>query len=477
MDVIEQLHRSLDMRVNPEAICGMILNVPGTGLMPAQRRILERAANSRPGRYSSMSDDFERPVPAEHKVRTLLTLLEGKELAGDVVARMAGDPWLLRGQLRVMATFLGWNPSADLDGRPDRNTVVAAYRLSRRRHNRVVRQMRRTEERAIRLQQQILLRQMTMVGRSGLAYSITLDEMRADPAAACFVAYWVAQRNRRRAFTLAGRDNPFDQIAEILLAQCQARGDQTDWWMVARAYPQPVVVARLNDTDRGALMGRWSTFMRLGADLLHDAYELWPTRDVEPLVPDQMWESHPDLMPPPEKRGARTEKVVDRQTMIVAKGVDSSTWNTVAQAYNAARSGWMNCLGASGSLDLLRYMCPGKAMRLMAADLAYMHTAHGSSLDPETQVWAELPPPWEVLGGVSLLGADSVETVCEQYSVDPHAKGWTAPRQVAGDVAEWKPTPELVHGIELADPLWAGLLRRSGAFSGKTKMTKAVAYP
>ncbi len=31
----------------------------------------------------------------------------------------------------------------------------------------------------------------------------------------------------------------------------------------------------------------------------------------------------------------------------------------------------------------------------------------------------------------------------------------------------FRPTPELVHGVSIADPVWAGLLRRAGVFSGK----------
>ena len=44
--------------------------------------------------------------------------------------------------------------------------------------------------------------------------------------------------------------------------------------------------------------------------------------------------------------------------------------------------------------------------------------------------------------------------------------GWTGPR-ARGKTAEFTPTPELVHGVEVADPVWASLLRRAGVFSGK----------
>lgn len=450
MDVIGELHRSLGARLTLEAVCKLILLVPGVVVMPAQRRVLQRSAGSRAGVYTSMSEDFARPEPAVHKVRMLLGLLKqdpvlASHLAADItpeaVAALAGDPWRLLGQLRFLAPFVGWHPGADFRNRLNRKErAEARHGQSKRRYNRLVRHMTRTHERAARLQRQILLRQLVTVGRSGLAYAITEEEMRADPIGACFVAYWVAQRNRRREFTLSGRDNPFDTVAEILLERCLTDGGgNVDWWMIARAYPQPAVVARLSDARQGELMGEWFAFMRLGAELLRAEYEAWPVRGAN----------------------------VDRSTMIVRPGVDSSTWNTLAQAYNAARTGWLNCVGAADALDVLDAACPGKVMRVMAADLAYLHRANGGGPDPETQVWATLPLPWEVLDGDVACTATTVELACREQGVDPHARGWTAPRQVGGKVARWKPTPELVHGVEVANPLWAGLLRRAGVFSGK----------
>lgn len=472
MDVMEQLYRSLDSRMTPEAVCKLIAQAPGTPYLPAQRRVLERAASARAATYSSMSEDFERPEPLEHKVRMLVTLLR-KDISDEAIAQMAGDPWVLLGQLRMVAPFVGWHPGSDFRSRLRRDQMAeSAPGLSRRRYNRLVRHMLRTQAKAKDLQRQILLRQLVTVGRSGLAYTITPAEMRDDPTAACFVAYWCARRNQRRRFTLANRDNPFDTIAEMLLNACIQRGDRTNWWMIARAYPQPVIVARLTAQQQGELMGQWSGFMRLGAEMLRDLYEAWPTREIEPVVADEMWKDRPGLMPSAASRGARTVKVVNLSRMTVKKGVDSSTWNTVAQAYNAARTGWINCLGAAGALDLLDVACPGKAMRLMAGDLVAMH---GGQIDPETQVWANLPLPWQViLEERTPSTAAEIEYECAKAGVDPHARGWTAPRQVGHAVAEWKPTPELVHGIEVADPLWAGLLRRAGVFSGKGLKADAV---
>ncbi len=431
MDVVEQLHSTLDARVTSEAVAALIRTALGYRLMPAQRRVLDRAADSPRATYSSMLDDFARPVPMQHKARVLAALLDRE--AGPLLSA-ADDPWVMSGQLHMIGPMVGWDPAT---GQRLNREQRATYGLdlSRRRYNRLVRHLRRTRARCERMQRQVLLRQLMLVARSGLAYTVTVDEMRADVNAGCFVAYWTAQRNRRREFTLAGRDNPFDPIAQMLLDRCVARGEATDWWMIARVYPAPVVVARLADERRGELLGRWSGFMRLGAAMLRELAGGWGEQ-------------------------------FDRETMVVRRGMDSSTWNTVAGAYNAARSAWLNCLGAAGALDLLDAACPGKVMRLMAADLVAGHRVSGGGVDPQTAVWAALPPAWEVLDGAALCTRETVEVACRAAGVDPHATGWTAPRQV-GQVAAWKPTPELVHGVEVADPLWAGLLRRAGAWSGK----------
>jgi hypothetical protein len=102
----------------------------------------------------------------------------------------------------------------------------------------------------------------------------------------------------------------------------------------------------------------------------------------------------------------------------------------------------------------------------MAADLAYWHRSAGSDVDPDTAVWAALPLPWEVLNGEASCTRSLVEQTCRRFGVDPRKRGWTAPRATGG-VARFEPTPELVHGVSIADPTWATLLRNAGAFSGK----------
>lgn len=468
-DVVEQLHASLDSRLAPEAVASLVLAAVGDRLPSLHRRVLDRAAGGRAAWYSSMSSEFERPVPAAHKARKLAELVGADP---ELALAVAGDPVRMRGELRILGPFVGWDPGVDFNQRMNRERRAAAgVQLSRRQYNRLVRHLSRFDKRLDGLERRVSLRQLLLVGRSGLAAEIRLEEMRGDVDAACFVAYWVANKNRRRRFTLDGRDNPFDEVAEMLLDRCVAGGEATDWWTIARAYPNPVVVARLDDARRGELMGRWSGYMVVAADLLRDLYGQFGGTYIEPAVPDSMWDARPGLRPSVEARGGGWREF-DRSRMVVQRGMDSSTWNTVAQAYNAARAGWMNCLGAAGALQLLDVACPGKVMRLMAGDLVAMHDG---AVDPDTRVWGALPLPWEVLHGDAVCTRETVEWACAEQGLDPAARGWTAPRQV-GRVAVWKPTPELVHGVEVGDPLWAGLLRRAGAWSGKRTAPEVVGY-
>lgn len=467
VDAIERLHNSLDTRLPPEAVAGLVAEVLGGRLLRPQQRLLQLATVSPAARYSSMSADFERPRPLTHKVKTLLTLLgTADQVPDDDVAELAADPWRLLGQIAIVAHLHGWDPNTDFKARPNA-LARSPLPMSGRQVNRLVRHLIRTQAAAKKLGRQILLRQLLLVSNSGLAATTTtLAQMREDPDAACFVAYWTAMRKQRREFDLDARGNPFDEVAAMLMQRCELRA-ATDWAMIARAYSRPDVVARLDDVQRGHLIGEWSQWLLVAAGLLKELYEAWPTKQIEPMLPDTMWRDRPDLMPSREARGGATVPVVDLNDMVVRKGVDSSTWNTVAGAYNAARDGWINALAASGALDLLDVFCPGKAMRLMAGDLHRWQLAErGSAADAQTRVWASLPLPWKVLAGEE-CPADMVERHCRSQGVNPHTTGWTKPRQDTGQVAEWKPTPELVHGITIRDPLWAGLLRRAGVFSGK----------
>ena len=132
-----------------------------------------------------------------------------------------------------------------------------------------------------------------------------------------------------------------------------------------------------------------------------------------------------------------------------------------------ARDHWIALVQSMQMDTLLDEMCLGKVMRLMAADVVFWHFRTGGKLDPDTAVWSVLPLPWEVLAGEAICTRDTVEQACRKYKVDPVKSGWAAARPRT-TVAVYRPTPELVHGVTVANPYLATVLRNSGVFSGKS---------
>ncbi|MFD3592660.1 hypothetical protein ACFWU5_08010 [Nocardia sp. NPDC058640] len=430
-DALAQLHATLDARLRPESVALLVWYVLKNDLGLIDRRRLGSVARVA-GRWnglSSMADDFERPVGGARQVAATSRLF-------DIDAQIDPDvPESLVSFAQSVGAAIRFDPQ-----RPDfrtgrlnrRDRASAGVDISKRQYNRRFRALQRVTAKADVLGAQQRKRHLTMLAKSGFAGELTLDRFRADPNAACFLAYYTAKRKLRREFTLSGRENPFDEIAELLFARCR-RDPGTDWWMIAQAYPTRDVLEHLTDEQRGELLGRWFAAMRSTAEVL-----------------ESVWAA----------------STFDRERMIVRSGNDSSTWNLLCGAYNAARAAWLSCLHATGATGLLEVACPGKAMMLIAGDLAAMHFRSGSGLHPDTQVWAALPLPWEVLAGRATCTAAEVIDVCEIAGVDPERSGWIGPK-AAGDVGSFRPTPELVHGVSVADPIWAGMLRSAGVFSGK----------
>lgn len=439
MDYLAELHAALDKRLMPEMVAKIILRRRDIGPGRAGQE-LAKVAQSRSGPYywSSMSEDYARPVDAARQLASAARMF-GVTSSGINPAdckHLTDYVNFLGREMGAWAHGSDWKHDrlnrearAAILGQRGHGKIAATVLKSKRQYNRHVRLLRHLSEKITALETEQVKRCLTLAGRAGFAQDIPLDRFRADPDAACFISYLVARKNKRRMFTLASRENPIDHAAQALLDRL---GKGSDWAMVAMVHPTPEVLAHLSQEDLGALMGRWSALMGQAAGLLKAAWA----------------------------------DGTDRETMIVRRGMDSSTWNTMASAYNAARAGWVNCLDATNALVLLDAACPGKVMRLMAADLAWWHRSTGGDVDPATKVWAALPLPWEVLSGEAVCTSATVEAACKVAGLDPVKSGWTGPRP-RGKIAEFTPTPELVHGVEVADPVWASLLRRAGVFSGK----------
>ncbi|MDX3236528.1 hypothetical protein PV392_12710 [Streptomyces sp. ME03-5709C] len=436
--VPRELYASLDRRKRPEDIADLALRLlDGDGRQPARRtrRALEKAAsgslNTLWHGYTSMSEDFARPVGAQLQLARAAELFPGlPDASGDdpaqveVAIRAAGE--------RIAKHF---GASDFLSDRLDRagRAEAGLGEMSKRQYNKRFRLLRRMEAKLARILVEQRKREVTLVGRSGLASRLAYEEFAADAPTAAFVAYLTARANLRSEFTVSGQQPAYDEVADALFDELRRQPHHTNWYAVAHVHPTAEVLGHLDDGQRGRLLGIWYRFLLDVAELLEAAWRRQPP---------------------------------DRTTMVVRRGDDSTTWNQTARAWTKARTHWFALLRAMDAEEVAERLCLGKVLLLVAADVAAWHRSTGGGLHPDTAVWAELPLPWEVLRGEAQCPRSLVEEVCRRHGVDPVAGGWTQPRPAAAP-APFRPTPELVHGVEVGDPVLAGVLRSAGFFSGR----------
>jgi hypothetical protein len=74
------------------------------------------------------------------------------------------------------------------------------------------------------------------------------------------------------------------------------------------------------------------------------------------------------------------------EDMVVRRGNDPTTWNVTAGAWNRLRDGWFALLYDLRMVVAVERMCPGKMLRLMAADVAWRHRQSGGGLHQATAV-------------------------------------------------------------------------------------------
>jgi hypothetical protein len=435
--LLRELFRSLDRRLRPEDVADLVLRVLGDGADKATRGVVNRAARQAHGRlgwgYSSMSADFARPADFNRQLATAAALfprVEGAACAGggDDVGRVrayAGRAGATIGKEVGRNDFLRHRLCADA-------RKLAGVDLSRRQYNKRFRLLARIERKCARVEREWTKRGFTLVGKSRLASQLTWEEFSADVPSACFVAYFASRCGLRSEFTNGPQERPYDEVAHALFCHATA-GPAPNWWAIAHVFPERQVLVHLSDEQKGRLLGEWFRLLEQVAEFLR-----------------QTWEANR----------------FDRKSMVVRRGNDSSTWNVTAGAWNKARDAWVNLLYALEFDGVLEAMCPGKVLRLMAADVAWWHRAGGGGLAPDTAVWAALPLPWDVLSGRAECRLGFVEEVCRAHGVDPVKSGWVAPKPQA--VARpFRPTPELVHGVTVCHPGLAAQLRKLGVFSGK----------
>lgn len=436
-DRINWLYRSLNERKRPEDVADAILEQFNNKFNETEQATLQKAAKGSLRQhvyhYTSMLQDFSVPVGLQRQVNKATELFTtAYSLDEQTCDRPEAVEKFIRHISQEIHKSFGCN-----DFKTDRLNRQARHELgmdiSKRRYNKLFRHLTRMEAKLDKLIRELKKLKFTKIGKSGLAHTLSRENFSKDPNAACFIAYYVARANRRSEFTIYGQQRPYDEIADLLFQRCRHR-KKTNWWAIAHVYPTQEVLAHLSNFQKGKLLGQWFGILEEIGQLLGEVWE---------------------------------DSNINRSTMVVCRGNDSSTWNNTASAWNKARNNWISLLYAMGTEDVLQTICFGKVLRLMAADVVAWHYRSGSKLDPDTAVWNELPLPWEVLAGKASCNLETIELACWQHDVDPAQKGWTVPRP-SGQPVAFTPTPELVHGVSVANPMLAKVLRESGYFSGQT---------
>lgn len=429
-----QIYEALRRRLRPEDVAQIVLDELGPELTIPERRLLEKAATNsmKSGLHqlTSMSADFFAAVPPERRVAKAQELFDR---AAALTAAECADIGRLKEFVKQLSAEIdkAIGRSSFKYDRLDRAARKAVgLDLSKRKYNRLFRFVARFEAAVERYRKELGFAELRQVAKNGMASRMSQADFAASGAASYFVAYFVARQNRRSEFTNTAQDRPFDEIAGMLLDRFRRAPNAAGWRIIARVMPDIEIISCLSDSEKLALFADWLSLLRQIAEAM---------------------------------KSIRVQSSFDRATMIVRRGDDSSSWNAATGAWNAARQAWLAVIVMLGMEDVLDLVCLGKAMRLMAADVARWH---GGALHPDTAVWSALPPPWDVFDGKATCTRADIESACAEFGVDPVAGGWTAPRRARQAVA-FAPTPELVQGVAVSHPELAVMLRKAGWFSGK----------
>lgn len=430
----EQLYESVQRRPRPEDVAELVLSLVGDRMGVQERSVLLRAASGSLRRsasgYSSMASDFFRVVGADKMVRRAASVFSIPDPPSAVEC-------LDVEKVRAFAARIG-EPVSIVLGRHDfkadrlnrEQRMAAGLDVRKREYNRRVRAVRRFAARLDSMVRNAEKYMASRVAKGAGASLVSLSDLEGDLDTACFVAYLSSRMGLRSVFTNRSQERAFDEVAEVLYRR--ARSSPTAcWYAMALVHPEAEVLSRLTEEEKGRLLGVWTDVLSRISALL---------------------------------RTLHSENSFDLSTMVVRRGNDSSSWNAAAGAWNAARTHWISLVYALGAESILEHYCPGKAMRLMAADVVAWHSRSGGAVDPNTRVWADLPLPWVVFDDGAPCGLADVVAACTRHGVA--ARNWVSPPPKRAAVP-FRPTPELVHGVSVSSPFLALRLRRAGYFGGK----------
>lgn len=290
--------------------------------------------------------------------------------------------------------------------------------FSKNRYKKAVRFLSRVEETVARIEENITDREATICGKSRLSYLINVDEL--DDKTLSVAAYLTARANRRSVFGMKDQSKAFDSVHNALVGLLD---DESNWFELAKVYPTGVVFKRLDDSQLGELLGVFYANMEKYGLRLGELYEELPERAQKELI--------------------------------TIRGTDSSRWNSYSGGYNTMRSAWVNLTSFLKLDAVFESFLPGKAPRIMAADLMYSRVSDGQEAHKDSDLFFLFAKPWEVLAGEGTVDLEEARK----------HDGWAAPLK---NVETEAPSvePALVHGVVVSSPAMAEILRKTGVFAG-----------
>lgn len=435
MNTIEQLYQTLDQRCRPEDVAELIVELMRGQLSIHELATLSKAANRSLKNsvygYTSMLGTFGKAVGAEKQIKKAIEIFKLNEKENSVYHSIKAIETFLKEVSPLIHKEVGENNfKSDRLNKDLRK--LAGLDISKRNYNKKWRLLKRIEIRLQKFIHESKKIELQKIAKHGLSHTISFEGFSKDLNTACFIAYFNAKSNLRSTFTNQSQERPFDEICEMLFNRCLKNPNEANWEIISYIYTDPKVLVHLNDEQKGKLLGKWMAILQELSEFLE---ELWNENDIY------------------------------RKTMAVKKGNDSTTWNNTAGAWNKARDNWMNLIYALDLDFILDDICFGKVMRLMAADVIAWHLSSGGKIDPNTEVWNVVPLPWEVFQEKAFCNKEMIIRACKEAGIDPEKSGWIAPR--THGLSEFKPTPELVHGITVSNPFMAKILRQNKYFSGQ----------
>ena len=388
-DVLHGLHAGLRGRPMPEDVASSALRIGALESDPVVGPLLRSVAGARRHPHSFMPSSWFKPVGCATQIATARGLFEAwlADQRSDPAAATQpseSDPARLSAFASLLGRSLGRGPgpSGFKEGRllgEDRLRAFQPYR-AKNAYNKRFRFVARFEAKVATFAKEMRLVDAREGGKGGLVADLPSGDFSSSVPCAAFIAYFAARKARRSLFTDQSQDRPFDELAEALLRRA-LEDPGTNVMALARVHPHRDVCDRLADRERGRLLGMWTQQL---VSLADDLRLVWEKSEI------------------------------DLESMVVRRGNDSTTWNLLAQAWNTSRNAWMALLTSTGQEGLLEAACPGKVLRLIAADVAHWHRSGGGDLQPDTKVWRILPKPWEVLRGEAECTLSTVEAACRE---------------------------------------------------------------